>query len=63
MKLTSAMVGISVALLFWMTAAFIRPVPTDTYEHYSADTEPSLEAAVKIDNPIDEQLEASAAVQ
>jgi len=25
-------------LLFWMTAAFLRPVPTDSYEQYFADS-------------------------
>lgn len=59
MKLTSAMLGISVVLLFWMTAAFIRPVPTDTYEHYAVDLKPSLQATAAT-SVIEDQASASA---
>ena len=58
------MLGITVAVLFWMTAAFIRPVPTETYEHYTADNNvPVLETTAEVGFVIDEQLDASASVK
>lgn len=38
MKLKAILSGITLMLLFWMTAAFLRPVPTDSYEQYFADS-------------------------
>ncbi len=57
MKLTSAMLGITAALFFWMTAAFLRPVPSDTYEHYAVEVTPTLESTAQIDTAVEEQMD------
>ena len=36
MKLTYSMLGIFLFLFTWMTVAFLRPVPLDSYQHYNA---------------------------
>lgn len=57
MKLTSAMLGITAALFFWMTAAFLRPVPSDTYEHYAVEVTPTLESTAQIDTTVEEKMD------
>ncbi len=50
MKLVSAMLGIMALLLFWMTAAFLRPIPTDSYEHYRVANMPQHDTTVQNDS-------------
>ncbi len=40
MKLAYSMLGIAAVLILWMTVSFLRPIPTQSYEHYSASIAP-----------------------
>ena len=63
MKLKSALIGITALCLCWMTAAFIRTVPVESYQQYSASEPETVEEipteAVKLEV---EAAEASASI-